>query len=248
MKPSVLPRQAVLTGSMAAIIAGGLFFAGAQSVRVGAGAPADKVTVAGSTMDVVGAGQTATVLSETMKTSAPEDLVLQLTSECSIVTQVFTNGTGAATAAGEVDMRVYVDSNAVSIVSIPGQNAQKPPTSLDDGRVVFCNRVNTQNFIDGDSTSLTAQDMLTEYQRTKATNAFNWAAFNVGAGTHTISVKATFCTYAAASTTQPPTCTSGSTAPASCTVPGNATTCADAVIGNRTLIVQPTALALNQTG
>src|SRR2546428_6503344 len=106
MKPGVLPRRALMTGSMAVVVAAGLFFIGAQSARVGAGTPADKVTVAGSTMRVVGAGQTATVLSETMKTSAPEDLVLQLTSECSIVTQVLTSGTAAATASGEVDMRV----------------------------------------------------------------------------------------------------------------------------------------------
>jgi len=141
-----------------------------------------------------------------------------------------------------------VDTSAVPIVSMPGQNAQKPPTSLDDGRVVFCDRVNTQSFVDSDSTSMTAADQLTEYQRTKQTNGFNWAAFNVGQGTHTITVKATFCTYAAASVTQPPTCTTGSSAPASCTVPGNMTTCANAIIGDRTFIVSPTSLAQNQTG
>ena len=44
-------------------------------------------------------------------------------------------------------------------------------------------------------------------------------AFNVGTGTHTLSVKATFCTYTSASTTQPPACTTGTAAPTSCTVP-----------------------------
>jgi hypothetical protein len=239
-------RRAALTASMAGVVAGGLFFAGAQTSRVGAGTPADKVTVAGSTMQVVGSGQTATILSATMKTSAPEDLVLQVTAECSIVTQVFTSGTAAATASGEVDLQAFVDSNPVPIVSVPGQNAQKPPTSIDDGRVVFCDRVNTQNFLDGDSTSATAQDELTEYQLTKQTNGFNWAAFNVGQGTHTVSVKATFCTYTSPTTAQPNPCTSGTTT-TSCTMPGNMTTCADAIIGNRTFIVTPTSLALNQT-
>jgi len=247
MKTRSLRRRLGLLGSAAALT-GGLVFAGFQVSRVAANAPADKVTVAGSTMDVVDAGSTVTVLSATLKTSTPEDLVLQLTSECSIVTQVFTSGTASATAAGEVDMQVFVDKNAVPIVSVPGQNAQKPPSSLDDGRVVFCDRVNTQNFVDGDSTSVTAADMLTEYQRTKQADGFNWAAFNVGQGLHTISVKATFCTYASASLTQPPQCTTGSTTAASCSTPGNTTTCADAVIGNRTLIVDPTSLAQNQTG
>lgn len=247
MKALHLRRKVTLGASLVAAVSG-LLVTGAQFGKVSANLPADKVTVAGSTTDVVGAGQTATVLSATVKTSAPEDLVLQLTSECSIVTQVFTSGTSSATAAGEVDMQVFIDNHAVAIVSLPGQNAQKPPTALDDGRVVFCDRVNTQNFVDGDSTSTTSADMLTEYQRTKQTNGFNWAAFNVGQGTHTISVKATFCTYAAPSTTQPPTCTTGSSAPASCTVPGDTSTCADAIIGDRTLIVNPTSLAQNQTG
>ena len=78
--------------STTAVVAG-VFFGGSWMTRANAGLPADKVTVAGSTLAVVGAGQTQTILSATMKTSSPEDLVLQLTSECSIVTQVFTSGT-----------------------------------------------------------------------------------------------------------------------------------------------------------
>ena len=247
MRAISLPMKSAVAGMLVAA-AGGVFFAYAHTTKADAGLPADKVTVAGSTLAVVGAGQTQTILSTTMHTSNPEDLVLQLTSECSIVTQVFTSGTAAATASGEVDMQAFVDGNPVPIVSLPGQNAQSPTTGKDDGRVVFCDRVNTQNFVDGDSTSNTAEDQLTEYQKTKQTNAFNWAAFNVGAGTHTVSVSATFCTYTAASTTQPPACTTGAAAPTSCTVPGNMSTCADAIIGNRTFIVDPTSLAQNQTG
>jgi hypothetical protein len=248
MRVNSLPKKSAWAGMVVAV-AGGIFLAGARTSKVDAGLPADKVTVAGSTMDIVGAGQTATILSTQVHTSNPEDLVLQLTSECSIVTQVFTSGTAAATASGEVDLQAFVDNNPVPIVSLPGQNAQKPVTSVDDGRVVFCNRVNTQNFMDeATSNSTTGQDELTEYQRTKETNAFNWAAFNVGSGDHTVTVKATFCTYTAASTTQPPACTTGQAAPTSCTVPGNSTTCADAIIGDRTFIVDPTSLAQNQTG
>ena len=247
MRLKTVPTKSAWAGMLLAA-AGGVFLAGAHVNKAQAGLPADKVTVAGSTMDVVGAGQTQTILSTVMHTSAPEDLVLQLTSECSIVTQVFTSGSASATAAGEVDLQAFVDNNPVPIVSAPGQNAQSPTTPKDDGRVVFCDRVHTQNFVDGDSTSSTMQDELSEYQLTKQTNAFNWAAFNVGSGDHTVSVKATFCTYTSASTTQPPTCTTGTAAPTSCTVPGNMSTCADAIIGDRTFIVDPTSLALNQTG
>ena len=247
MRAISLPKKSAVAGMLVAA-AGGVFFAYAHTTKADAGLPADKVTVAGSTIAVVAPGHTQTIMSTTMHTSAPEDLVLQLTSECSIVTQVFTSGTAAATAAGEVDMQVFVDSSPVAIVSLPGQNAQSPTTPKDDGRVVFCDRVNTQSFTDGDSTAATSKDELTEYQKTKQTNAFNWAAFNVGSGTHTISVAATFCTYTSASVTQPPTCTTGQAAATSCTVPGNTDTCADAIIGNRTFIVNPTSLAQNQTG
>ncbi|HZS14222.1 MAG TPA: hypothetical protein VFC09_06455 [Candidatus Dormibacteraeota bacterium] len=242
-------RKKSAWAAMALAAGGGLFLAGARVMKADAGLPADKVTVAGSTTDVIGAGQTQTVLSAVMKTSAPEDLVLQLTSECSIVTQVFTSGTASATASGEVDMQVLIDGTPVPIVSLPGQNAQKPPSSLDDGRIVFCDRVNTQSFTDeATSNATTGQDMLTEYERTKQTDAFNWAAFNVGAGTHTISVQATFCTFTSPDTTQPPACTTGQASPTSCTVPGDMSTCADAIIGNRTFIIDPTSLAQNQTG
>ena len=220
MKPGILPKQALLTGSMAVAVAGGLFFAGAQTSRVGAGAPADKVTVAGSTLTVMGPNTTATVLKASMKTSNPEDLVLQLTAECSIVTNVTaTSNGGAATGSGEVDMQVKIDGVAVPIVSVPGQNAQKPPSALDDGRVVFCNRVFTMTI----TTTGSSTDTINTYEKSKATNAFNWAAFNIGSSPspHLITVDATFSTSDASQ---------------------------QAVIGNRTLIVTPTSLALNQTG
>jgi hypothetical protein len=208
----------VATGAVAL---GGLFFAGSTFTRVSAGTPADKVTVAGSTMSVMNPNTTVTVLQATMKTSAPEDLILQLTAECSIVTSVTaTSNAGTATGSGEVDMQVKIDGIPVAIVSTPGQNAQKPPTSLDDGRVVFCNRVFSMTITTTPPGSST--DTITTYEKSKATNAFNWAAFNIGqSAAHVITVDATFSTSDSSQ---------------------------QAVIGNRTLIVQPTSLALNQTG
>ncbi|TMB90354.1 MAG: hypothetical protein E6J45_09080 [Chloroflexi bacterium] len=219
MEPSNF-RRAALTAAMAGAVAGGLFFSGAQLTKVGAGTPADKVTVAGSTLTVMPPNSTATVLQASMKTSNPEDLVLQVTAECSIVTNVTaTSNGGAATGSGEVDVQVKIDGVAVPIVSVPGQNAQKPPSALDDGRVVFCNRVFTMTI----TTSGASSDTINTYEKSKATNAFNWAAFNIGStpSPHVITVEATF------STSDPNQ---------------------QAVIGNRTLIVTPTSLALNQTG
>jgi hypothetical protein len=206
----------VATGAVAL---GGLFFAGSTFTRVSAGTPADKVTVAGSSVSVMNPNTTVTVLQATMKTSAPEDLILQLTAECSIVTSVTATSNGAtATGSGEVDMQVKIDGIPVAVVTMPSQqNAQKPGIPQDDGRVVFCNRVFSMTI----TTVGSSTDTITTYEKTKATNAFNWAAFNVGqSANHVITVEATFSTSDSSQ---------------------------QAVIGNRTLIVQPTSLAQNQT-
>ena len=249
-------RKRTVVAVCALTTAMGVFFVGGKfGAKIDAGTPADKVTVAGSNFTVIGDGTTKQLLKATMKTSNPEDLIFQVTAECSIITQVFSTGNGTPmTSYGEVDIQVKIDGQPVPVVSVPGQNAQKPTSSLDDGRIVFCDRVNTQTLQTG-----SASNMLTEYLQTKEAAGFNWAAFNVGqSSSHVITVEGTFCT----STTAPPysisgtndpqelaTCTdSDKSAPSCLPTPMPGTTCSDAVVGDRTLIVSPTSLAQNQTG
>jgi hypothetical protein len=169
--------------------------------------PADKMTVTGNNDDQFGPGTTVTVLGGTMKTSTTEDLILQVSMECAIITSTITTNT-TEYAFGQVRIRVTVD----------GVPVQVGGTTPDDGWVVFCNRAQTVTTTGTDTHSI----MLA----TRAANSFNWVKLNVGGAgvSHVIRVLAEF--------TETPT---------------NATSMAKAIIGRRTLVVEPTKAANNET-
>lgn len=165
--------------------------------------PADKVVAHGSDVEVFGPGVDVTLLAGTMKTSSPTDLLLSVSLECSILTEVTTVGNDNQEAFGRIEVWVEIDGVPVGV------------TETDDGRVVFCDRAHQQEttlFDDEDAT-------IRSYLATRTANAFNWARLNVGSGVHTIVVKGTLTEEA----TQ------------------NAV--AEAAIGKRTFIAEPTKLA-----
>jgi hypothetical protein len=86
-----------------------------------------------------------------------------------------------------------------------------------DGSVVFCDRTHRQSVSNLDPTDDTR---IEQFLRTREANGFNWLLPDVGSGVHTVSVQATLETQ-----------TSGTEA------------LAQAGIGHRTLIVEPTHLA-----
>jgi hypothetical protein len=197
-----LLAAAVLTAAIAIVVTG----QGALATHE----PADKVSAAGSETEVFGPDAGVTLLSERVKTSNPSDLVLGVTLECSITTDVTTVGSDDQTAFGQIRVWVEIDGKPV-------------PVSADDsdaGRVVFCNRTyQRQTSLGGDDQN----DAIRTFIETRAANGFNWMALNIGAATHTIQVKGEL--------------TTDSTARAS----------ARAVVGNRTLIVEPTKSANDET-
>lgn len=198
----------------AALAAGVLLFGGVFGARA-THMPADKVVAAGSTLEVVGPNAEVTILTATMRTSSPTDLILSVTMECSIFTRLLTGpsgdgGASSATAAGTVRAWVEVDGQIVPVMSAgSGSEADK---------VTFCNRVYSRTVTDAED-PLDGQDIEEDFIDTKAANAFNWLRLNVGSGIHTITVKATLLQQTA----------------------GDAT--AEAAIGNRTLVVEPAKLA-----
>lgn len=108
-------------------------------------------------------------------------------------------------------------------VEVDGKNVgvvPAQPGAGDDGRVTFCNRTYTVTT----SFPNDPNAMLDQYISTKDANAFNWAAMNVGATVHTIEVHATL--------------TASSTDPTKDQ--------AEAMVGNRTLVVNTTETAQNQ--
>jgi hypothetical protein len=176
-----------------------------------AGLPADKVAAAGSKVQQAGPGDDITLLSKEIRSSSPADLVLQVTAECSIVTNVSTSATDDQKAEGTVNVWVEIDGERVPISSADNGG--------DKGEVTFCNRAYRRQTTFADPTST-----INTFETTKETNAFNWMKLNVGSGTHTVAVKATL--------TETVT---------------NSKDMAEAVVGNRTLIVEPTHLPPDAT-
>ena len=182
-----------------ALVASALFLAAAAPPASAEHEPANKAAVSAASTEIAGPGEEVEILHATVKTSNPADLRLDVTLECSIVTDVTTVGNDSSSAQAGVDVWIEIDGNPVFV-------------STDDpsgGRITFCNRKyqrTTSLFDDEDATIETFFD-------TKSAHGFNWASFNVGSGTHQIVVKATLSQETS----------------------GDAT--AEAVIGNRTLIV-----------
>jgi hypothetical protein len=194
----------------AAAVAGTLAVTGAFA---GTGSPADKVVAAGDKTVVMAPQTGATLLTATMSTSKPTDLQLTVSAECSILTTVTNTGTSMSTASGQVRVWVEVDGQIVPVQSISNPPQNTPPGGNDTDKAVFCERTHTVDFITNDEST-----QLTQYQATKNADAFTWLRQNVGAGSHTITVKADLASSA----------TSGA---------------AQAIVGNRTLVIDPAKMA-----
>jgi hypothetical protein len=94
-----------------------------------------------------------------------------------------------------------------------------PVAGTDDGRVTFCNEYHRRVTSMFDDTNATIE----EYETSKQANGFNWTKLNMGNGVHTIEVFANLTETATNDNT------------------------ADAVVGRRTLTINPTHMAVNET-
>lgn len=210
----------------ALIAAGALVVLGASVLPRGAEAthqPADKVVAAGSKLEVMSPNTAVTLLSSTLRTSSPTDLILAVSMECSIFTRLVTGpssdgGTDSAMASGHVRAWIEIDGRIVPVNSTSQPPQLAPPGGDESDKVTFCNRTYQRTVTDAED-PLDGQDIEDDYIDTKAANAFNWLRLNLGSGVHTIVVKGTLMQATS----------------------GDAT--AQAVVGNRSLIVQPAKLA-----
>ena len=213
--------QIVGLGCAAVAVAG---TAGGYAIAAG-GTPADKVVAAASKRVVVAAGQTETIMTATMRTSKPTDVMMHTALECSIFTELLTNNSdNSATAGSRIRVWIEVDGKIVSLLqnSQPPQNGTTPPSGNDTDKITFCDREYSRTVTD-DESPLDGIDSESDYIRTKSTHGFNWVQMNLGSGIHKIAVKAELTTSSE----------------------GQAT--AEAEIGNRTLIVEPTKMANDAT-
>jgi len=207
-------RRNVLVAVTAAVAA--LLVSNLLGSAVAEHTPADKVSVASSEMEEMTAlvvdgseSQTVDLFSVQMRTSSPADLVIQATSECALVTDLFNVGNSDESAVAQVKMWVEIDGDRVPIAAADQSR----------GEVVFCNRAFRSVITDLDDEDA----KFDKYLRTRAANAFNWIALDVGSGVHEIVVKAQL----------EATSTSGGQA--------------QATVGNRTLTIEPTHLVNDAT-
>ena len=243
----------------------GLLLVGALFVNSSAYAdhePANKVAAAGSTREVLDPQVDEVVLQERVKVSSSFDLILSLSSECSILTALRTgeaanDTTDTANAFGQLVFYVTIDGDRVP-VSYMDEGNQEEPTSTDTtspnrpgadgvGEVVFCNREyqrtvsNSENANDGIDTE-------EDFIRTRTANAFNWLATDVGFnyddpgnGNNVVDIKV-WARFVRGS---------GDvgcvvTGPMAGLPPANSSECSNAIVGRRTLIAEPTNASVHE--
>lgn len=157
-------------------------------------------------VEPAGEDPTKVVLEADLKTSTPTDLLIEVSAECALWTLTKTVDRP------EDDSRARAEARVTSWVTVDGENAAGVPdpdkgvvpvSGSDDGKVVLCDRVQrltTQDLEDDDDEEgeCPADDPNTEenenaectfvelFQRTRSANGFNWVAFNLGNGVHTL--------------------------------------------------------------
>jgi hypothetical protein len=214
--------RAWVAGLAAAGLVGGFY--ASQGFAAGSGTPANKAVAAGSHTVSVAVNGKQSLMSATFKTSKPEDLLISVSAECSILTDVVIPGSSTsgasqtAEARGAVRIWVELDGKIVPIqdVSTPPQDPNANGNGTDADKVTFCDRLHNRTVGDKENDGLDSQR---DIQDTKSANAFNWVRLNSGSGEHTLVVWGDFVT----------TNTAGSAA--------------KAYVGNRSLVIEPTKLA-----
>jgi hypothetical protein len=183
--------------------------------------PADKVAATADLDDVafVANANDVPLLSETFRTSKPTDLILQVSAECSIITDVATDGNDSQMAGGRLKFYMTIQTGTAAPILIgvteTATGTTTPGMAGDDGRVVFCNQKYQRDITKlGDSDADDAR--IRTFLETRQANAFNWVHLNAGNGVHTVRL---FADYDEAETSPDAT--------------------ARGVVGRRTLVIEP---------
>lgn len=176
-----------------AVVGGGL--ATGAVVATATHTPADKPFAAASKVVRFSPGARTELLSATVKNSKPTDMILQVSMECSIITDNVILGSStpgaqeSAATEGTVRAWIEVDGQIVPIISssTPPQNPVQPGNDTD--KVTFCNRVFNRSVQDAEDPR-DGYDRSRDYIETKSANAFNWVRLNMGSGVHTVKLYA----------------------------------------------------------
>lgn len=243
--------QRATTGVLAMLLVASLIQfaspAGAQS----SAQPANKATAAAADTDAIH-GEEA-ILSATMKTSKPTDLIATVSLECAILTKLYNQGgpnnnQTSSEVTGAIDIYLTQTSSTGAERVVPIVSTSQPPqdgSTPNSGdpikdSVTFCRRHSGQRITDaeenegvdpanpnptGDGT-----DSNENFQDTKEANSFTWILLNAGSDTYTYTVHARYTDNGANGCTA--TFTDGPT-------------CSRAIVGKRILVLEPTKMANN---
>lgn len=151
---------------------------------------ANKAAAAGSGFRYLGTAEDplapTAILDTFIKTGGPQDVVIQVALECSLLTDVFSTTMDdhpegyTAIGSAEAHVVVWVAIDGVP-VAISGDDT--------DGKVTFCDRVHQQELRDIDDS--TGNFTVRQFQETMTANAFNWVALDLGSAVHHVEVFAT---------------------------------------------------------
>jgi hypothetical protein len=216
--------RSIINASLAAIAA----VAVGQTSFAQTSDPANKTSAVIMRNDIVFADPATDVLlaEEFVKTSKPTDLLLSVTAESSIITNVMTTGSETQRAEGQIEVYIRIDGQ-MYVQPAPAPVGVGNPPHGDTAEVVFANQIYSRRTQFNDP--MDNSDQIETYLQTKHAAGFNWMAFNVGSGTHHIEV---FARYTETQT-------------GAVDAPGG--TFAQGIIGNRSLVVQPVKSAVRET-
>jgi hypothetical protein len=216
-------RPGMLRNALLGVLSLGLLLNFVINPALATHTPANKATAAGSKIVKAAPGTNVTLLTATLRTSSTKDLLLNVSLECSILTQLITNNeNNEASARGAVRVWIEIDGNIVPIndVSAPGDST--PGVGEDSDKVTFCDREYKRTVTDAEDPE-DGIDEIRDYIKTKAAHSFQWVSLNLGNGIHNVVVKADL------------------------TVAQTDSATAEAYVGNRTLVIEPTAMANDVT-
>ena len=182
--------------------------------------PANKAVASGSKIEEIAPGTNKVLMQATLRTSKPQDLLIGVNLECTILTSLITGGENAesSTARGEVRVWTELDGNIVPINTISSGRNEAPAPGDETDKITFCDRTYSRSVTDTENDD-DGTDTESDFIRTKSAHSFQWVRLNAGSGVHTIVVKADLTVNTA----------------------GDAV--AEAIVGNRTLIVEPERFA-----
>ena len=157
----------LIATALAVVLVASFVFAGYSAQAI----PSTKTAVASADLDRAVVGEWKDVLSTQIRVSGdPKDLVIAVTAECALATNVKLHGKGESESQAKIMVRALVDDEEV---------VAKP------GPVVFADRLMK---VKGDLNDSEAWFEI--YMATRNANGFNFIATNVGQGEHNIRVQA----------------------------------------------------------